>query len=873
MLLMTLFEDRTNPCHWRISWGILMFLGLCWLPQPAAVANPAIEETRVLGSRIKRESQTATATPLVSFGQSHFDNSGAKDIRDLIELLPINAGAQNNADIYSQNFTVGTSNINLRGLGVSSTLVLLNGQRQVLSAAQTDTGASFVDTAALVPRLAIQEVEILKDGASAIYGSDAVAGVVNFKTRNDFKGAEVQVERRHRTTNGSQDDTNVDIVLGGDTERGHFLLAASLLDRTSLVGDEVDWMIPADNTSAFGNPGSFIISPTETVPDPDCEANGGLLQTVEKGRVCRFNFGPQQTFVPEEERLLGYARADWTWAGGTAFWAEIGYAKNRADRSTSPSYPTLSTPTIPTHNPANTFGEDVLFQGRPYANHQSPENNSFRHDTVRLSAGIMGSLSDRLSLDWQLSYVTAKNDAILNLRDTIKDNFQDALDGLGGTGCTGGVAGMNGCKYFNVTADPGDPEFNDPELRAFIIGDYIGDLESTLETYELVVTGQELFHIGGRPVGFALGAQYRDESLTAVYDSITRLDGWTFLIGNPTFDVDGDVYAVFGEMLLPLSEQFEMDIALRHEEYGGKLGSTTDPKLSLLWRAAPGLSLRASASSAFRTPTPLQTQGVQTRFVNIEDPVSKSKTFAGDRTVGNEDLTPETSTTWNVGLLWEMDDHWNLVLDYWRFSFEDVLTKTSAQAIVNANPRDPRVERTAADTISIVRTSFVNANSIDTSGIDLALKGRYETDMGNWAIDLDVTGVLEYELKDEGGNTIDGAGQLNFSNFGDPMPEWRANLGLGWQSGDHAARVFLRHVSSYDNEQMDESIDHFTTVDVQYSFDLGDRLADDTDTSITLGIVNIADENPPLVHINGNYDPKTADPRGRRAYLRVTVGF
>lgn len=144
----------------------------------------SLEEVVVLGSRIKRKSQASTSTPLSNFGSQDLKNIGAKDTRDLIQTLTINSGSQNNSDNLSQNFTVGTSNVNLRGLGVSSTLVLLNGKRQVTSSVVTDEGASFVDTASLVPALAIERVDILKDGASALYGSDAVAGVANFVTRD-----------------------------------------------------------------------------------------------------------------------------------------------------------------------------------------------------------------------------------------------------------------------------------------------------------------------------------------------------------------------------------------------------------------------------------------------------------------------------------------------------------------------------------------------------------------------------------------------------------------------------------------------------------------------------------------------------------------
>ena len=207
-------------------------------------------------------------------------DSGLRDIRDLVGVLAINAGAENNSDNLTQNYTVGTANINLRGLGVASTLVLLNDRRQVLSAAQTDDGSSFVDLAALVPMLAIERVEILKDGAAAIYGSEAVAGVANFITRRGFEGVKLQAEYRSRTGGGSQDETTLDGVLGGTFGgAGEYLLAASYLDRSSLVLIEVGWLRPA--TSGFGNPGSFNVpSVGRTVADPGCERYDGLLQEL-----------------------------------------------------------------------------------------------------------------------------------------------------------------------------------------------------------------------------------------------------------------------------------------------------------------------------------------------------------------------------------------------------------------------------------------------------------------------------------------------------------------------------------------------------------------------------------------------------------------
>jgi outer membrane receptor protein involved in Fe transport len=865
----------------------------------AEETNFQLEEITVTGSYIKRKSQSDQSTPLSSFDQSSLQDAGVKDLRDLIEIMPTNSGAQNNSDNLTQNFTAGTSNINLRGLGVSSTLVLLNGKRQVLSAVQTNDGSSFVDTASLVPTLAVERMEVLKDGASAIYGSDAVAGVANFITRDDLDGAELQWEYRKRTDNGSQDDLNIDGVVGGSFgESGHFLLAASYLDRSSLVAEEVDWLVPTDSLSGSGNPGTFVGDSIGKVADPNCEEHGGYLI----GGSCRFDYGPQVTFVPDEQRIQGFARATWDWDETTEVWSEIGYARNKITREVSPSFPVLNAPTVSADHPENTFGEDVLFIGRPYGNGAPTELNHYDHNTFRFAFGASGEFTE--SLFWEASYVGAQNDVVINVRDVNVNNYQRAIDGLGGVNCKGDVPDAEGCLRFNPFSTSFTTAPNDPALKDYIIGEYLGDAESEMNVMEFIVSGNDLFSLPGGEAGFALGFQYREESLSYVYDTITQHDGWGFLIGNPNFSGERDVSAVFAEVMLPLTETIEVSAAVRYEDYGGVVGDTTDPKLSVLYRPTETLSFRGSISTSFRAPSVFQTQGIQTSFVNIRDrdanlvdgevELKDDTTFSGNRTVGTDTLTPETSTALNIGLSWAPNDVWEVDLDYWSFTFEDVLTQTNAQAIVsnenyirggapdangvyNPNPdlnfRDPRVVRDSAGTVSIVNTAFVNANAIETSGIDLSVRGYYETDIGSFSPSFDSTYVLTYDLEDESGNKIDGAGSRNRTNFGNPSPELRANLGLGWAYDKHSANLFVRYVSSYDNDQYGQSIESSTTMDAQYSLDLGDWLKDDTESTLTLGVVNLTGENPPFVKTPANYDPRTGDPRGRRIYLKIGTKF
>ena len=843
---------------------------------PATAAAGQIEEIVVVartGSRIRR--QADSPSPLAEYDAETLRDLAANDLRDLVGLLPISNGAENNSDNLTQNFTAGTANLNLRGLGIASTLVLLNGKRQVQAAVQTDDGASFVDLAALVPAIALERVEILKDGASAIYGADAVAGVANFITKRDFDAAEIRLEYRARTDNGSQDDLVVDGVIGtAHGERGTSLLAASYLRRTSLVLGEVDWLRPA--TSGFGNPGSFNVpSLGATVADPNCAATGGLLQELANGStVCRFDYGPQITAVPVEDRLQGYARTDWTLSSASTLWAEIGYARNDISREVSPSFPVLNTPLVPADNPGNIFGEDVFFQGRPFGVGQPTEINYYQHATVRVAVGIEGALANGTA--WDVSFVQAATDAVLNPRDVIAANFQAALLGFGGASCdtrpTATVAarpGEGACHYFNpfssaFDARPGEATFNDPALRDFIIGDYLGDAKSEMRAADANMTGFFGAFAGG-PGGFAIGAQLRDQSVATAYDAITQHDGFAFLIGNANFSGNTDVQAAYGELMLPLQPWLELTGALRFEHYGDGAGSTWDPKATVLIAPSPKLSFRAALGTSFRAPSTFQTQGVQTNFVNILDH-DGTRTFAGRRTVGDPTLQPETSTAFNIGASWRPARALELDVDYWRYAFEDVLRKENAQAIVDANPFDERVQRTSAGTISIVNVAFINADAIDTSGIDFAARGQFDLGSGTLSPFAQGTVILGYDVTNAGAR-IDALGRLNRANVGAPNQRFKANVGMGWQGAAMSVHAQLRHVGSYDDDR-GAGIDAFTTLDANIAFDLR-RWTPAVATTLRLGVVNAANQAPPFVNIAGSYDPRSADPRGRRVFLRV----
>ncbi|MCY3987190.1 MAG: TonB-dependent receptor, partial [Gammaproteobacteria bacterium] len=496
----------------------------------------------------------------------------------------------------------------------------------------------------------------------------------------------------------------------------------------------------------------------------------------------------------------------------------------------------------------------------------------YEHETLRIAAGMEGELTD--SASWNVSVVYGANDALQNPRDVHIANFQAALNGFGGDGCAPGpdrTPGQGGCLFFNpfssnFAAEPGSPLANGRELYEFIIGDFIGLGDSRLTTVEANING-DLPVFGG---AYAVGAQHRKQSLDFRYDTVTRQDGWAFLIGNPNFDADDSVYAVYGEVWLPLTDNLEVTGALRYEDYGSGVGNTLDPKVTLLYRPSDAWSLRGSYSTSFRAPSPFQTRGAQTNFTNIVD-YDESRTFAGRRTVGDPTLQPETSSAYNLGVTWQGSATWALSADFWRYEFEDVLRKENAQAIVNADPFDPRIERTSAGTITIVNVAFINADRIETTGVDLSARGTVDTGAGLFSGWAEATWLFSYDVTNAGVE-IDARGKLNRANVGAPNQRFRGAAGLTWAAGPWEVNGLVRHIGGYEDDG-GGSIDSFTTLDANVRWSYGGffGFGADNETTLTLGAANLLDEDPPYVAIGGNYDPRSADPRGRRVFLGVRI--
>jgi iron complex outermembrane recepter protein len=846
--------------------------------QSTSANDAAIEEVVVTGSFIKRKNQADMTSPIQTLGSNELGAAAAFVPSDVVATLTTNSGAQNQSDGFNQTFSIGTTNINLRGLGVSSTLTLLNGRRQTLSAATTLNGDQFVDLSSLVPTIAIDRVEILEDGASSLYGSDAVAGVVNFFTRDSFEG--VELEGNYATTSSdSQEDLQLSALFGKNfNDKASLIAAVSYFDRGSLsANDRHHEFEQRDAQSIFSQPGTFLVFPAAGPPtrtlDPSCNAQAAIsddISVITAGPIaptCQFDFGDFFSLVAKEERTLAFARSTLFLTETTEAFIEVGYANNDIVTTGSPSQPILFPPVVPDSNPGAAAigippGGRALWFGRVEGDGEPASQIPIENTTLRLAAGLNGDFDNGWS--WEAGITRSENEnSYTNTSDTRVDRFLAALNGTGGP---------NNNQFYN----PVFGASNDPAVREDFRGLFAWDAESSLLTIDAHVTG-ELFDTGAGSVGFAAGIQYRKDELSYDYSQDAEQDNLYFFIGNDDFSNDQDVTAIFVEGDVPVTEDFSVQLALRHERFDDE--NTTDPKIGFLWRPADEWSLRGTWGTSFRAPSIFQRAGQFRVPARIFDPVSGGFATISQQTAADpaDPLESQSSDTFNFGVSWDsVDTGITASIDYWRFEYSNFITPENASALVATDPFGPQVTRDpTTDALLAVTTFYRNAGTLETDGLDVDISKVWETaGAGEFTAQLNITQTMTYDLEDPILGKVDGLGQRNFTNFGVPTPETRANLGLLWNTDRHAGNIFVRHIGSYDDDNSGgAAIDAHSVVDVQYQYAFNAIGSLEEGPVLTLGAKNLFDEMPPDVTSRTGYDALTHNPLGRRWYLSLRQTF
>lgn len=976
----------------------------------AAAEAEGEEEVIVTGSRIRGTPEDA-ALPVDVVGRDEIQKRGAPSTLDLIKTLPVVTSIQGETNQFSgfAQGIPGVGSVNLRGLGPQRTLILLNGKRLPQTPTLQATG---VDTN-MIPSAAIGRVEVLKDGAAAVYGSDAIAGVVNFITRKNLVGWTASADYRY--IDGSDGDYTASVAYGKDFENGNVLITAGLQHRSELSMLERDWAFLPYNVnpsgwSVYGTPGAFIPrtgilpayptvlpngaaggvlgAPTAGVQvDANCAALGGAPGFTGTTPACRFSFIPFDNLVEKERRYQIFGELNFEFDENTKFHGEVLYANTLTPAwRTSPAYPpftglagpsTSFTFSVPRENPGfltalqqaglspaviaatNNIGLGLYrplgWLGNPNTGGLGGQTDRIDRDLFRVAGTLEGSLGG--DTRWEVGMTYSEYSTSSEIPDILAYRLDAALRGFGGANCTGNVAGANGCLWFNPfsNAGPGNPALgltnpgyvpanaNSPEVI-----DWLYDRQYTTQTQNLFVIdagldGEFGWELPGGRIGWAIGAQYRttdyirtvgspfyDPNVTpcaqpGVTNCTVRTGPYIFLGQAAPVTVSQKVLAAFGELNIPITDSFNVQAAVRYEDYGGDTGSTINPKLAFKWQAMDWLAFRGSIGTTFRGPTPLNTDGG-----TVTGLVSLPATGGGFRavdTTSNPAVAPEKADTFNFGAIAEFSvtetSNLRVIVDYWKFKFKDQIITPGGVPISNAifpgapgpanfvncaSPLRPLIVFdnnntctqgvTTGSNISRVQQLVGNGPQVDTSGIDLQIDYTID-DVWGGTLGLGLSGsyILTYDQGEfvvNGVTVLPAFSAVGFTNYDRPVqaiPEWRGTFYVNFQKDIHNFRVTVNHVDGVTDNRPDtfvsigsgcnntvanpacqlvtfgKEVESNTTVDFTYQVDLPSNV------QLSLSVFNVFDRDPSAARLEASYDPYFGSPIGRSFKLGLTANF
>lgn len=869
--------------------------GALWLAQPALAQKraPAADDQDIVvtGTLIR---QSTLPSPISVIGGDDISARALTNAAELVNILPANSGSEAGTDQLGQPLTSGTAQFNLRNLGLGSTLVLLNSRRHTIAAVANNDGSTFVDINSMVPLIAVQRLEVVKDGAAATYGSDAVAGVVNFITYKRVERPEIA--GRINFINGSR-QYNLDGIAGFEMGGGDLVVAASYYRSTRLASYQRSFSTastfgrpPWHSVSSYGMPGSYFVPSLKSYrPDPNC-TNAAFPDSykLSPNDFCRFDFSGYYDLVPKEERIQLFATYNATLGNDINLNLETAYAKTNNTTASSPSFPILAvSPIVPATHPDNPFGENVYFRGRLLNGKYGPSIAQNKYETFRVAGGLDGELAKNWT--WAVNGTYSQQTVFYNKPDTIKTALLNALNGLGGPGCNPatGKPGVGSCHYFNPfgSAYLGSGTANSDELINSLIG--YSDLhgKAALATIDGVVSG-DLFELAGEKVQGAAGVQYRHSSFRHDWGDLINAGELITLGRAPDFSGTQSTMSAFGEVKVPLGTVAQASFSGRYEKYKDSFGRFT-PKIALLAYPVDMLTLRASWGKAFRAPGVYQQFAVQSAQPGVTDPKTGAFVFVNTQAFGNRDLAPERSTNWNLGTTFTPARNFELNFDYYNFKYNDLIVKENPQPFITQANKDDlagltgtdaqkRVHRDVNGNLQRVDLNFINASSVEVEGFDAGARLWFDTGAGRFELRADWAHVVKYNIRAvAGGPVINGLGSVNFNNLGHSMPQDRVEYGLYWSMGAHNLNLLGHHISSYTNDRAgitDPHIKAQNTFDLQYSM-VVDGLIGLGGTTFTVGAINIFNKAPPIAQLFLGFDATVHDPRGRVIHIGVNQKF
>ncbi len=914
-----------------VPWGLAVTLCVAFLPagvvvaqdQYAAAEEEIIDEIITTGSAIKRVDLN-DALPIQVIEADQFEREGITNAGDLIETLPSMQGYIHPSESVGGGGG-GIRTANLRSIGSQYTLSLLNGRRM----APADSG-STIDLSN-IPLAAVERVHVLTDGASALYGSDAIAGVVNFMLKDSVEETTVNFRADRPATSGGE-HWNADLVTGFgdlDTDGYSVVLSFSHEEQEQLKASERKFAetgflffehegqtLYYQNSSPNAIPGNAFVWTADwdliRLFNPNAMANGGTCaeQTTPVGEACYFDYTSTLEILPETERdsLTLNAKVDFT--DNLQGFATVLASKYDLISRIAP-YPTgyiplpidsvlvqdYVFPYLTDEELANVAYVDGTWRALPAGN----RTTNWGIDSMNLTVGVNGVVG---SADYSIAYTRAETESTQDYPDgwLLLDEFVDAASSAS----------------FNIFAS--QDEFSEADQAALDPTVYHGNwdrVNSVMDAFDAQFS-LPMFEMSGGDAMIAAGVDYRTVNYDRDISEANADEALLFLSKDTQYELDRDWWGVYVEAFFPLAANFEATAAARFDDYsavsdklnGGNIDKGDKDatyKLSMLWDVAEGFALRGSYGTGFKAPSmreigePLSEFGVTGQnydcpftapdplAVYCPPPQAQYDVFRQ----GSGDLQFEKSKQYTFGMVLTPLDRLDVTVDYWNIELENLVERLTETQIF-ADPeryRDlftTKTNRATGRELLAIIQAAVNVGWREQSGIDYNF--NYDFDLGNWGmLDLGLQGT--YMLDSESSLTGSSLGRLG----NDQQVVFRniVNLLATVTHGDFEHTLFTRFRSGYLDQEAEVeitgtgaplgegpttmvqlNIPSYTITDYQLRYYMMEE-----SLMLALGVSNLFDKEPPLSlqdsaagHQVG-FDPRFTDPYGRTYYLQARYAF
>jgi iron complex outermembrane recepter protein len=876
--------------------------------QVTAAAPASSERIEVTGSNIKRV-EGETALPVTVITRDQIERTGATSAYELMNSVSANSSLGNasyTSVIGATTFSANTAS--LRGLTGGRTLVLINGHR-VNGFAGEINGVQGVNLS-VIPITAIERVEVLKDGASAVYGSDAIAGVINFILRSDYRGAEVSAFYGSPTRSGGGQEQRYAASVGIgelDRDRYNFFLAleydkqkhldqvdrnfsnTSVRDEIGLIGISSNTFPGRIATGGIGVPSAPNCAPSIFFNDPiaglhgcfyDPAADKGVqsIPDIETKHVFasgKFKFAPSWTayghglYAEDENRF----KIQPVPVSRVLFYgpnSDIPMAINLPP--SSPFYPHALAAA------AGVDGQPLDIRYRAYEN--GPRDTTDKNKGMQLVGGVSGSIAGRWDTDVSYTYSEGKVTETLNGGFPLAPQLLALLN-----------SGRVNPFGYNTPAIQ-------QELLATNFNGQVFNGKSTNSGVQAKISG-DVWALPAGSIAVAVGGEARREKLNEDTAAVLATGSLTGFGGNIK-PVSGsrDVTAFYGEVNVPILRTLELNAALRTDDYSD-FGRTTNPKFALRFQPNRDILLRTSYGKGFLAPSLFQLFNPQIGSVTpsgtsdpIRCPVTQNQgvdcltqfpiTFGG-----NPGLQPEKSEQATFGVVFEPTTAFSVSADYFKIRLDNTITNgvpiatilgdlNQYGSYVTRGPVDPAFPQLPG-VITNIRQTFVNLGAVHIEGYDVEAHYRWpRTTYGRFRADLSGTYYKRYDVQATDGSW----GGVVSNSFQSPVtgviPRWKHYASVTWDMGPWTATVAQNYQTSYTDVSTDlngnlREVGSLSLFDVQGSY-TGFR-----NLKLTLGVKNVLDTNPPATNqriaFQAGYDPSYYDARARFLYGQVSYAF